>query len=305
VRRLALLLTTALCLAGCGFGAGEEREGGAELRITRDFGRELLSRARTTTLREGDTVMRFLRRERDIETRFGGGFVQSIDGLEGAGPTRSEDWFFFVNGIESGVGAAEYELSAGDRVQWDYRNWEAAMRIPAIVGAFPEPLLNGVEGKRRAVRVECEDSESRACETAKDRLGDAGVTVSGSSLGASGTENVIRVVVGRWRAVRIVQHLAEIEDGPADSGVFARFDEEGTRLELLDEEGRSAETAPAGTGLVAATAPSDREIVWAVTAADERGVERAAAALDPSLLGGAFAVAVTPAGPEKLPLGAE
>jgi hypothetical protein len=303
VRRGGIVLAAALCLAGCGLGPGEEREGSAELRVTRDFGRTLLASARETSIEEDDTVMRFLRRERDIETRFGGGFVQAIDGIEGAGSTSAEDWFFFVNGSESGVGAAEYELSPGDRVQWDYRDWEAAMRVPAIVGAFPEPFVNGLEGKRRPVRVECEDSESRACDTVKKRLRDLGVAATGSSLGASGTENVIRVVVGRWRAVRLVQALAEIEDGPGDSGVFARFDAEGTELELLGEDGRTAETAPAGTGLVAATAPSEEEIVWAVTATDERGVERAANALDESVLRDAFAVAVTAAGPEKLPLG--
>jgi Domain of unknown function (DUF4430) len=304
VRRLGLVLAAALCLAGCGLGPGEEREGSAELRVTRDFGRELLASARATSIREDDTVMRFLRREREIETRFGGGFVQSIDGLAGAGATGSEDWFFFVNGSEASVGAADYELSPGDRVQWDYRDWGATMRVPAIVGAFPEPFLSGLEGKRRPVRVECEDAESRACATVKERLRELGVAATGSSLGASGTENVIRVVVGRWRAVRLVQALAEIEDGPGDSGVFARFDEEGTELELLGEDGGTAATAPAGTGLVAATAPTEEEIVWAVTGTDERGVERAATALAETVLRDAFAVAVTPAGPEKLPLGA-
>ena len=53
-------------------------------------------------------MIRFLDREADITTRYGGGFVQSIDGLAGAGAGgRRYDWFFYVNGIESPVGAAE------------------------------------------------------------------------------------------------------------------------------------------------------------------------------------------------------
>jgi hypothetical protein len=100
------------------------------------------------------------------------------------------------------------------------------------------------------------------------------------------------VVVGRWRAIRVVQQLAEIEDGPQDSGVFARFDTDGTRLELLSTDGRVARPAVPGTGLIAAVAASEEEIVWAVTGVDDEGVERAAAQLDESTLAGAFALAI-------------
>jgi hypothetical protein len=303
VRRLAALAAAA-ALAGCGLGAGEEREGAAALQITRDFGAETLATARVEPVREDETVMRFLRREADIETRFGGRFVQAIEGLRGGGAGGTRDWFFWVNGLESSVGAAEYELSPGDRVQWDYRNWKAAMRVPAIVGAFPEPFRNGIEGKRRPVRVECEESESEACKLVKERLRDRGVAATGSSLGATGTENVIRVVVGKWPAVRLVQALAEIEEGPEASGVFARFSDDGGALELLDENGRSADVRRCCSGLVAAVASSEEEIVWAVTGLDDRGVLAAARSLDESILRGAFAVAITPRAERRLPLGA-
>ena len=302
MRRLAALLAAAGLLAGCGLGPGEDQEGAAQLRITRDFGRETLGTARADPLREDDTVMRFLRREADIETRYGGRFVQKIEGLAGAGAEGTRDWFFWVNGLESSVGAGEYELSPGDRVQWDYRDWRATMRVPAIVGAFPEPFLNGIEGKRRPVRVECDDSESEACETVKDRLRGLGVAATGSSLGTSGTSNVIRVVVGDWSSVRVVQALAEIEDGPEASGVFARFTDGGESLELLGDDGREVEEQDCCSGLIAATAPSEEEIVWAVTGVDETGVEAAARSLRPSVLRGAFALAVTPRGVERLPV---
>ncbi len=61
-------------------------------------------------------------------TRFGGGFVQSIDGLAaGTNGGRRSDWFFYVNGIESPIGSAEYDPSGGDRIWWDYRDWSAAI----------------------------------------------------------------------------------------------------------------------------------------------------------------------------------
>jgi hypothetical protein len=290
--------------AGCGFGEGAERSGGASLSVTRDFGHVELGHAASGTLREGTTVMRLLRSDFDVETRFGGGFVQSIDGQAGGGPEGRRDWFYFVNGIEGDVGAAEYDLSPGDRVQWDLRRWGAAMRVPAIVGAFPEPFRSGTQGERRPVRVECEDSDSRPCRDAKAALDRSGVAVSGASLGAPGTQAVARIVVGRWPEVRIVRVAESLEDDPESSGVFARFAKDGRSLDLLDENGDVARTVHPGDGtaLVAALSPRADELVWLVTALDEAGLEAGAAALREKRLRNAFAVAVTGRTVEKLPL---
>jgi Domain of unknown function (DUF4430) len=301
---LALLAAAAVLLTGCGLGAGEEQEGGAQLRVTRDFGHEELGFVRLDTLREDQTVMRMLRSEFDVDTRFGGRFVQAIDGLEGAGPGGTSDWFFFVNGIESGTGAAEYELSPGDRVQWDHRSWGAAMRVPAIVGAFPEPFAHGTEGERRPVRVECDEVESEPCRDAKQALDDAGVPTSSSSLGAPGTEAVTRLVVARWPEARIVRGASTLEEGPEASGVFARFAEDGRSLELLDQDGEVTRTARPGDGtaLIAALRPRAEELLWLVTSLDAEGLAAGVTALEEDRLRDAFAVAVTGDTVEKLPL---
>ena len=301
MRRALALLAVGLGLAGCGLGAGEEQPGGVELRVTRDFGQRLIATTRRDGVRSGDTVMRLLQSsQKDVETRYGGRFVQSIGGLSGGGPEGRRDWFFFVNGVESEVGAAEYGLRDGDRIQWDYRNWQAAMSIPAIVGAFPEPMVRGVKGKRFPVRVECEDEQGVACRETKSRLRQAGVKASSSALGADATRNVLRVLVARWPEPALVQAATALKDKPDESGVFARFS--ANRLQLLDGRGRVAQTAPPGTGLVAALKPAPEEILWVVTGADEQGVERAARSLSAGTLRDAFAVAATPSGPKDLPV---
>jgi Domain of unknown function (DUF4430) len=310
VRRARALLA-ALALAGCGLvgagcglGEGEEREGGASIRVTRDFGRAELGAARVARVREDQTVMRLLRSEFDVDTRFGGRFVQAIEGLEGEGADGQVDWFYFVNGVEAGEGAAEYELWPGDRVQWDYRDWSAAMRVPAIVGAFPEPFLHGLEGERRPVRVECEEAEAPVCEEAKDRLERVGVSTTGASLGAPGTETVTRLVVARWPRARIVRGAPGLEEGPEATGVFARFDTDGRLLELLDESGEPARRVEPGdgVGLVLAMRPRADELVWLVTALDDQGLEAGVRALTENRLRDAFAVAATGRTVEKLPL---
>ena len=86
---LAALLVAGIvpAAAGCGFGEGSTRPGGgATLRVTRDFGHKELGSTELDSVRESETVMRMLRSDFDVTTRFGGRFVQSIDGLEGRAP---------------------------------------------------------------------------------------------------------------------------------------------------------------------------------------------------------------------------
>ena len=301
--RLAPVLVAALALAvgGCGFGPGEAKDGPVELRVTRDFGGKELGLAARVPLRPSETVMRLLKREHNVTTRYGGGFVQSIDGLSG-NKAGEHDWFFYVNGTESSKGAADYELSPSDVVQWDYHRWSATMHVPAIVGAFPEPFLHGRDGRRLPTRVECVDPEAKACEAVTGALSRQDVTATSSVLGAAAGEQSLRVIVGRWDALRESVTARMIQRGPATSGVFADFTGAGS-LVLLDGRGRPSREAPPGSGLVAATEPEGEGPVWVVTGEDDAGVERAAAALDPKKLRNAFAVAATPSGIVRLPEG--
>jgi hypothetical protein len=310
VRRARALLAAVLVaglvpVAGCGLGEGDERAGGgAILRVTRDFGHRELGEVRLGSVREGETVMRMLRSQFDVTTRFGGRFVQSIDGLAGKGGGGQADWFFWVNGVEADKGAAEWQVEPGDQIQWDHRDWSAAMRVPAIVGAYPEPFASGLGGKRRPVRIECEDAEAAACAEARRRLQSEGVPTSGSSIGAPGVEVVTRLVVARWQRAREVRGAFGLEDGPESTGVFARFSNDGATLELLDEHGDPVrQVRPGdGVGLVFALQPRAEELLWVVTALDEEGLEAGARALDERKLRDAFAVAVAGDRVDKLPL---
>jgi hypothetical protein len=301
VRRVVCI---ALCLglAGCGFGAGGPRgSSGAELRVTRDFGHATVSSASTKTVRESDTVMRFLQAHVKTATRYGGKFVQSIDGISGNSNDGRHDWFYFVNGVEAPTGAADRTLAPGDVVQWDYRNWDATPRVPAIVGAFPEPFLHGQSGTRYPTRVECASS-TKSCDAVQTKLDDAHVPAGTGSLGSEARGGVLRIEVGKWSDLRNLQDLDVLEKGPAASGVYARFIANGAKLELLGPDGRVVRDAPPGTGLVAAILPPDQQPQWLVTGVDEAGVARAAALLSSGKLRNAYAVAALPSGPVRLPL---
>jgi hypothetical protein len=262
---LALCVTAA---AGCGIGPGSD-QGDVELTVTRDYGQHVLVQ-KTDSIRESDTVLRVLDRNADIETRYGGGFVQSIDGLAGdSGGGRSTDWFFYVNGIESPVGAAEYDPSGSDRIWWDFRDWTAAMRVPAVVGSWPEPFVGGFQGERWPTVVSCQ-TKLRICGDVRRRLEAAGADFATS-------DTAIHVEVGPWERIRANADAKLLARSPGESGVFARF--VGKRkplLELLNQRGEPAGSIGKGGGLVAALRPGDGPPVWVVTGTDDKGVAAAA-----------------------------
>ncbi|HEY5052522.1 MAG TPA: DUF4430 domain-containing protein, partial [Solirubrobacterales bacterium] len=112
---IVLILGT-LAAAGCGLGPGKGLAD-AQLTVTHEYGAEPVVDSSVGDLTESDTVMRALERNADITTRYGGGFVQSIEGVEGGQHDGDAyDWFFYVNGVESTVGAADYPLHGGERI---------------------------------------------------------------------------------------------------------------------------------------------------------------------------------------------
>ena len=164
-RAAATLAVLALVAAGCHSKSKPAPAAGkptATLVVTRDFGTQpLLDR----TVAPGQTVMTALRGVAKIDTRYGGRFVQSIDGVSGS-LTRARDWTYFVNGLEARVGATDITLHAGDRVWWDFHPWADMPTIPAVVGSFPEPFVHGTG--RPAARVQVRGSAALAAALRQD-----------------------------------------------------------------------------------------------------------------------------------------
>jgi hypothetical protein len=290
MRRLALLAVLAAAVAGCGLGAGGSKDTNVTLTITRDFGEHGLESATATSIPADETVMRLLEGRYDVTTRYGGGFVQSIEGLEGSG-SRQQDWFYYVNGIEASDGAAQHKVSPGDRIWWDFHDWSATMRVPAVVGSYPEPFVSGSGGKRIPVRIDCAEGSQRLCDEVARRLQEAGVKAAPqAAIGAEAGKDTLRVVVGPWVKVREDPVAVLLERGPKVSGVFAV--PHGDAIDLLSPKGHVVRTLHDAGGLVAATRYQDQAPTWVVTGTDDAGVAAAASALDEGVLSDRFAVAI-------------
>ena len=297
----AALLASAAPLAGCGPGPGES-PAGTRLTVTRDFGSRAQRELEAPKVSGEETVMRLLQRNARVTTRFGGGFVQSIDGVAGGRRAgRPLDWFYYVNGVEAPEGAAATRLHPGDRVWWDRHDWGAAMRVPAVVGSFPEPFVHGIGGRRLPVRVECSKPAAPACDRVVRRLTAFDVPVAKGGLTTAQTAQTLRVLVGPWVAVRADRALEQVEAGPARSGVYARPSRDGRTIRTLDPRGRATRVLGAGSGLIVAARAGEDPPVWAVTGTDTAGVAQAARAFTERTLARRFAVAVVRGRPLALP----
>jgi uncharacterized protein DUF4430 len=187
LQRALAALVAVLALAGCG-GGGDSgtaaSTGGATLWVTQDAGAKVVLTAKVPV---GDSVLQALDRHADVETSYGGRFVQAVNGIAGS-LGEQHDWFFFVNGIEPGVGSDAVELREGDVAWWDYRDWSQRMAAPIVVGAFPEPFRHGWEGERRPARVVTPAGFETEAEALLRVLG---------GPGGEGEPNVFRLVVDR------------------------------------------------------------------------------------------------------------
>ncbi len=288
----------ALCaLAGCGLGPGKAPSA-VQLLVTRDFGASTLRSSGAPQVKGEETVMRLLQRNASVATRYGGGFVQSIDGLAGGSEGGEPvDWFYYVNGVQAPKGAAATTVHPGDHIWWDRHDWSQTEEVPAVVGSFPEPFLNGIEGKRLPVSVECASPHATPCRTVIDRLRAAGVPAAVSGLGSEiGALQTLRIAVAPFRALARDPGVLKLARGPRSSGVYARFEGGDETLALLDEGGRAVQRLGAGAGLIAATRTGEEAPVWAVTGTDEVGVAHAAREFDAATLHARFALAVGPSG---------
>jgi Domain of unknown function (DUF4430) len=295
---IAAALSTILIAAaigGCGFGPGDSSPGEAQLRVTREFGTIPMVDATLGDPTESDNVVRFLDDNADIETSFGGNFVDYIDGYAGStSGGGDEDWFFFVNGYYSDIGAGEAQVHPGDRIWWDYRYWSAAYRVPAVVGSWPEPFLHGYGGEARDTVVECVGPGIvDPCGAVVGSLRAAGVAPRVDQV----TRPVehpgeLRVLVGPWEAVRTDAAARQIESGPERSGVYGRMTRCGGGWLVQPEDSQGDTAAPPSTGgLVAAVRESEDQPTWVVAGTDEKGTADAANLLTEDVLANRYAVA--------------
>ena len=216
VTRLVVALSVVACalaLAGCaGFGPGRgDGSGTATIWVTKDRGTTLVEKG---TVPAGETLLRGLRSLADVDTTYGGRFVESISGISGSGSSQ-RDWFWFVNGLLGDTSAAEYRLHAGDVAWWDIRSWTQDYDTEVVVGAFPEPFLHGYSGHVHPAVVRYGPGERAGARRIARVLHASSVAPVGTP--AANDANVFELVAGKRRFSAALRRPGT---GPKGSVVF-------------------------------------------------------------------------------------
>ncbi len=305
------LMLGAVALGGCGLITASAPTT-VQLLVTSEFGARVLHRSGPLRASSHETVLGLLSEYYPVRVGPDGRDVQSIDGVPSAGAVAGATtsagghepqggWFYYVNGVQASTPPATTSVRPGDHVWWDLHDASHANSKAVVVGSFPEPFLNGIEGKRLPVRIECASVSGRACRAVTAGMRASAVPAAIAAVGSGGAPETLRVLVGAWGRVGGELAAEAIGRGPGVSGVFASFSSDGAALTLLDRHGRPVKRLTRDAGLVAATQSVNEQPVWLVTGTDERGVELAARAFNPTALADHFAVALAPGAAVALP----
>lgn len=252
--------------------------------VTRDFGSDILLEERVT-LAPDTTAMEALQAVATVETKYGGGFVNAINGLSSTyeGEDNSQkDWLFYINGMSSSTGAKEYILRDGDIEHWDFREWSYHHYVPAIVGAFPEPFRNGQGGKWKPTVITYEEQFADQAHGIAGMLQEEGIAevsaVSFNQLSAASREQCHLILVGGADN----EFIAELNAAHRKLGFYAHFQE--NKLVVLDAAGAVAGEYGPGSGIIQATqnpwhpkgTGAGESAVLMVSGTDSAGVNNAA-----------------------------
>ncbi len=149
---LILLITIIVIFFGININSiyktDEFNPGKTTIVIGQNFG-EIITFEKELELNEKLTAMDILNKVTNVKTTYGNAYVNSINEIESEYIELNEqkDWFYFINGILSNVGANQYHISCGDVQRWDFHQWNFERMTSAIVCDFPEPFVHGFGGK--------------------------------------------------------------------------------------------------------------------------------------------------------------
>ena len=136
--------------------------------VAENFGESTIF-SKEIEIKYGESAMDVLNKVSNVTHSYGGGFVESINGIKSTyleGKEEKKDWFYYINGMLSPVGASQYILQPGDVERWDFHNsWDADRITTAIIGDYPEPFAHGFQGHvRNTTIVYSDEFYDNACE---------------------------------------------------------------------------------------------------------------------------------------------
>jgi hypothetical protein len=256
----------------------EKTESNFTIMLSRDFGQAALDERQVELISE-NSLLQYMEAEHQITTGYGGGFIVGINELVSAqSEGKNFDWFFFVNGTVAGVGADQLKPTAGDIVWWDYHTWSNAAGQSAVIGCYPQPLVNrpvSILTDQRWMKL------ANECQTAIIAQGAGEVEVADLSNQESqfNKPTCPVIVIGTWEELQQSSYLLKWNQAYDRHGASVHFTDDG--LELLGFDGQVQRILGPGAGVIVASGQGmgDTNPLWLIAGVDDQGVKEAAQVL--------------------------
>jgi hypothetical protein len=246
-----------------------------QLWVTEDFsGKPVVSRNVAFT---NESVMDVLRKNADLETAFGGGFVTQINGVGGKeNENERKNWFYYVNGNLARVGALAYFPDQNDNVWWDFHDWDDTAHIPSVIGAYPQPFLSGYDHIVPPTAIffttALADESQKLSEDLINR-GVAHILVREYPGNIDAYKDHYRVLIGQWKDIRNDPRLKDMIKNSRKTGLFVQMRDD--QFAVLDIHGNQARTfARAGVLVSLGSAFQIEPALWLITGTDNKEVQK-------------------------------
>lgn len=266
--------------------------------ISKDFGSERLY-DQEIGITGNMSVLEIMEENFAIETAYGGGFVNGIDGLKsgftGMKDKKKIDWFYYVNGILAEVGSDEYDLKPNDFIIWDYHPWNSTYGT-SIIGAYPMNFMNGHEGSPLQTEILYTKDYEREGQKLWQDLKKKGIhSITLEALNEEELKNgsIHSIVIGPWEDISQLPYIKEIYENKEKTGLFFNIH---TKLEALNDQGAVVKEYEKGAVIVSVCKEyGESGTLWMITGNDQECIQKAAELLyrHPEKIEGAFSVIVT------------
>ncbi|WP_432663280.1 DUF4430 domain-containing protein [Wukongibacter baidiensis] len=266
--------------------------------ISKNFGDEELTSKEISVLEES-SVMEVMEGNFDIETAYGGGFINGIDGLKsgftGVKDKKKVDWFYYVNGIVAEVGANEYYLGPNDLVIWDYHDWSKSIYLSSIIGAYPLNFINGHgEGNLKTEILISQDYEKEGNGLFEFLKAEGLESIETKGLKEEELENgeINSIVIGTWNEISQFDYIKDVYENGKKAGLFFKL---GENITALDAKGEISNVYEKGAVITSITKEYGLNgTLWLITGNDEASIKRATRLLyeEPEKIKGKFSVIV-------------
>ena len=187
--------------------------------------------------------MRLLQRKFEVETRYGGGFVQEIDGVGGGRQQRPAGRLVLLRQRDRGEHGRRRRASSRPATASGGTTTTGAPRCASRPSSAPSPSRScpAAKGKKIPVRIDCarRRGSARAARCGSGSRTPARRSAGPATIGTrGGPRGAARAGRALGRGPRATRPRARIEQGPKVSGVFARPSPGRHAIELLDARGR-------------------------------------------------------------------